>query len=69
MRPLERSYVEAVLRRDLDEKKAFKHIYEDFAKCNREITQMKNKNNELQAILASKADYRASGTLNGPDIE
>jgi len=30
---------------------------------------MKNKNNELQAILASKADYRVSGGLNGADIE
>ena len=67
MRPLERAYVEALKRRDQDEKNAFKHIYEDFAKCNREIAQMKNKNNELQAILASKTGYVGGGGNNGAD--
>ncbi len=53
MRPLERAYLDALQRRDLDEKRAFKYIYEDFAKYNWEILNMKNKNNELQVRIAS----------------
>lgn len=39
--------------RDAAEKRAYSHIFEDFAKYNAEIKQLHNKNNELEAKTSS----------------
>ena len=69
MRPLERSYIDAIQVRDLDEKKAFQLIYEDFAKYNKEILQMRNKNNELQARLSHSSGYIGNNLNAAADLE
>jgi hypothetical protein len=53
MRPLEKSYIEAIKQRDVQEKKSFQHIYEDFGKYNQEIKRVSYKHNELLARIGS----------------
>ena len=55
MRPLERSYIQALQQRDQDEKLKFKNMYDEFANYNREIVKMKKKNNELQSLISQSS--------------
>ena len=66
LRPLEKSYIEAIKQRDVQEKKSFQHIYEDFGKYNQEIKRVTSKHNELLARIGSGLSSSASDKI---DIE
>jgi hypothetical protein len=49
-----RKYIDALIVRDEHEKKPFCLIFDEFKKYNRDITKLKDKNNELIIIEAPK---------------